>query len=1018
MRRVLLAFALTLASLLGMARAMAEISRSAPQYKRSVWTAEEGAPADVMAITQAPDGYLMLGTSSGLYRFDGVTFAPVAPIKDGTRRSEQINTLYTSRAGVVWIGYDYGGVATYVDGKLQDANGGPPSGEVYRIVESPDGAIWVAAMGKKLANLRRFKNGRWEDVGIPFGLPQGHVRTILASRDGSLWVVMESKLLVLPPNSRSFVATKERVWTNAGLSPVGLAEDRTGRVWLSDGDGLRAVPSRTGPVRDRLPPRRYDLRSAQPGHELFADHAGDLWDVGLSDIVKINNPNDVASARGSIAERVSSTDQTRIGANALSIFEDRERNIWIGTLFGLTSLRPTSIIPDLTIPTSSRTAYALSHVKGSPLYVTSADGIFQVDGLKGPRKVADMPASSEHGCVSPNGDLVIGSQYQFVRYSGGRSTILAAPEGAGPITGPCAFDGDGRLWASIAPFGVYRLDGSKWTHVPVLPKEPRLWPNTMIGASDGAILMSFADKTIVRIKGNRREITILNDEQTPGMISLLVEYGDAVFAGGDKGLLRIRNGERDLITTDRFPYLKNLGGMVRGPRGWTWIAGALGVARVRTAALQEAFDNTSSDAPARIFGARDGLPGTPLRWYGNDLATDSSGQIWVATNFGMAHILRSSIVNNRYVPPVVIRSILVDGVRYAPTGRLSIPKGARNLQIDYTALSFAEPRRVSFRYRLEGVDQGWVNPGPRRQAFYSDLRPGTYRFQVIASNNDGVWNRNGAELTVTIPPTFLQSWWFALICGCLALLALWLLYRLRVRTVEADLRRRLEIRMHERETIARDLHDTLLQSVQGVFLRFQAFADRVSVEDPSRAKLEGTLERAQQVIDEARDRVFALRDPEDHVSIEHIIAEAVGTIPSFSTALVERRIDPHLPAIRIGVAKEVQAILGEALFNAERHAGARRIVIAAEGIDRRIVLSVRDDGVGIPQEIIDAGQRPGHFGLIGMRERAEHVGGRLAIANLPSGGAETVVSLPCPDVGAPRYWLLVTAPWRRLRAHF
>jgi signal transduction histidine kinase len=365
---------------------------------------------------------------------------------------------------------------------------------------------------------------------------------------------------------------------------------------------------------------------------------------------------------------------------------------------------------------------------------------------------------------------------------------------------------------------------------------------------------------------------------------------------------------------------------------------------------------------------------------------------------------------NAVGPPVAIRSLTLDGQRHVDPTRITLPAGKTNLSIEYTGLSFSVPSRVRFRYMLEGVDKGWIDPGTRRQAFYTNLDPGTYRFRVMASNNDGVWNRNPATLEFTIPPTFLQSPWFALLLA-VALAALFLLlYQVKVRTMAGHMRVRMRERLAERERIARELHDTLLQGVQALILRFQLVADDISPEDPSRRALEEALDRADNVLAEGRDRVHDLRMIGGSDDIEHMILEIARKqvfSPATQIAVVTegepRPLDPL-------VWDEVARIANEALFNIWRHAQAKQIAIRIGFQPDGFSVRFRDDGVGIAEDVLRNGQRDGHFGLPGMHERATKIQSRLVVQRAPGGGTEVNLIVPA----AIAYSTTRRSKWRTL----
>jgi signal transduction histidine kinase len=368
------------------------------------------------------------------------------------------------------------------------------------------------------------------------------------------------------------------------------------------------------------------------------------------------------------------------------------------------------------------------------------------------------------------------------------------------------------------------------------------------------------------------------------------------------------------------------------------------------------------------------------------------------------------------LPGLAITSMAYDGYLARDPVSLTLPAATSNIEIDFAALSFADPKAVSVRYILEGYDAGWIDPGARRQAFYTNLPPRDYRFRVIAANADGAWNRAGAAVSFEIPPTFLQSYSFLALCVALTLLLFWLAYRLRMAQVASRIRTRLEERMGERERIARELHDTLLQSVQGLVLRFQSVAHRMPPGEPSRAHLESALRIADEVIVEGRNRVRDLRaggNSDDPLANLQELADAAGFDPPIPIRIVvegrPRRVDPL-------VAAETRRIAGEALFNIARHARADSVDVAITYGDRQLGLQIRDDGVGIAPSVLAQGSKEGHFGLIGMRERAERIGAALSIDSGAGKGTDVMLTLPARLAYAERIrgWRS-HLPWRYAR---
>jgi signal transduction histidine kinase len=352
-----------------------------------------------------------------------------------------------------------------------------------------------------------------------------------------------------------------------------------------------------------------------------------------------------------------------------------------------------------------------------------------------------------------------------------------------------------------------------------------------------------------------------------------------------------------------------------------------------------------------------------------------------------------------------VQRVLVDGAQATPTshGEWQLPAGSRDLQIDYTAPGARIAERVRFRYRLEGPDGladagardggGWREVGSRRQAFFTNLAPGRYRFHLQASDDGGPWSSQPAVVTMALAPTLTQTWWFRVGVVLVAALMVAGIVALRLRHVAAREREKLMVRLQERERIAQDLHDTLLQGVLSLILRFQGFVRRLP--EGERAGLQQVLDDADALWTEGRNRVKDLRlPPPEAGSVEQSLRRlGEGLAQSHDTAFhlrVEgdaRPLDPLLSA-------ELCLVAREAIFNAFQHARALRVDVVVQHGANGLRVEVRDDGVGIPEAVLQAGARDGHWGLTGMRKRAERAGVRFELASRDGGGTTVRVDLP------------------------
>jgi signal transduction histidine kinase len=452
-----------------------------------------------------------------------------------------------------------------------------------------------------------------------------------------------------------------------------------------------------------------------------------------------------------------------------------------------------------------------------------------------------------------------------------------------------------------------------------------------------------------------------------------------------------------------------------GSGGWTGAIAnsgqyASGAGIVREIAIPWSAINQNGGLPTHFvfFGY---LTSSGGHVYG-EVPNDNPGQL-IGTRATYTQYYNISNTGNG---PVHIEQIIADGKSYDASSGLRLPPRVRDLAIDYTGLSFVAPEKVLFRYKLEGWDRDWHDARNRRQAFYSNLPPRNYRFRVIASNNSGVWNERGASLDFSIAPAYWQTSWFRALCVAAFLALLWGLYQVRLRQVARQFNLRLEERVSERTRIARELHDTLLQSFQGVLLKFQATSYLLPGRpEEARKTLESTIEQAAQAITEGRDAVQGLR------SSTVVTTDLACAITTLGQELAAGETNANAAEFHVGVEgtprdlypilrDEVYRIAREALRNAFRHAEARRIEVEIRYDERQFGLRVRDDGKGVDAKHLKEGGRAGHFGLRGMRERAKLMGGKLVVWSEIDSGTEVKLKIPAlrAYVAAPgrrRSWL-------------
>lgn len=970
----------------GPPRATPDAAAAMVDVKHVSWPMERTAPSRITALGQSRDGYLWVGSVEGLFRFDGVTFEKIRPAAPRAG-PYVVSALYGARSGRLWVGLGRsGGLAYYEGGQLRDARMPKPSREVTGIAETPDGAIWVARGGRFVDTLARFRDGRWEDIGEGWNFPSQRVWQILTARNGVLWVVLNDTIVRLPPGARRFEATGASVGWRASI-----AEDAAGRIWVSDGGDPVPLAAARRAVSDT-----EEHAGPAVNAKIVFDRKGRLWGTTLTrGLFRIDAPAAPGQhpSQPPGTRRTFTEDDGLTSNQARTIFLDREGNLWVGTELGLDMLRPAALAIEPGIPANSPESYHIAVTADGTVYVSDADTLYRIAPRGAP--VALFTTRSYPGalCAARDGGVWLSLRDEVIRVDGARVEHIAKPAVATYYG--CAQDAAGRLWLPAVDRGLLWHDAAGWHQWPGIGPDVGV-PGDAVVAPDGraAILFRRPPPPLVAAPF----LALGKDNLGVGVPESLLPTRDMLLASGTQGLSAVTADGLRTLPAARYPWLGSVNGLVETRSGHVWTIGDAGIVRMEADALRAALARPGRPLAHRVFDFNDGLNSFVQKAAGLQVVEGGDGRLWFLTRRNVLVMDPARIDRNALAPSLAIRAVVAGGRRYRDPQALGLPAGTTALTVDFTATSLTVPDRVRFRYRLEGVDAGWVTPPPgRRSASYVELGPGEYRFHVIASNNDGVWNREGAVLRFTIPPTLVQTWPFRIFLALCIALALWLLYRLRLRSVKGQIRGRLEARSAERESIARDLHDTLLQGVQGLILRFHAIADQLPAQDPARASIDQTLDRAEELLAEGRDRVGDLRRSACR-KLEGVLAELARSQPFSADVEVVFTTTGRSRPVRAPTVDEVAQIVGEALFNAARHARATRVEIALEYTRRCLRVSVGDNGVGIAEQALVPAAGSRHYGIIGMRERAGRIGGLLRIAGTP--GAGTVVELRVPGAVA------------------
>jgi signal transduction histidine kinase len=505
-----------------------------------------------------------------------------------------------------------------------------------------------------------------------------------------------------------------------------------------------------------------------------------------------------------------------------------------------------------------------------------------------------------------------------------------------------------------------------------------------------------------------------------GNVLVIHEKDDHLWVAGERGLALFEGDRFRSLRTVEPNVLRGISGAVETDEGDLWLHGLDGAILLRGVEVRKAIEQPGHAMTYRLFSHEDGLLGSPTEIRPlPTLVQGSDGRLWFATKRGPYVLDPRNVVTNSRPPTVLVKAVVAGSASHLEPRSLELPPMTSKLEFDYTTTSLAAARQVRFRYRLVGIDSDWQEAGERRQAFYTNLGPGRYRFEVIAANEDGVWNTSATLVDVRIAPAWFQTPWFFSLCALATVWTLALFYRTRMRQVRERAQGRLQERLLERERIARELHDTLIQSFQGLILTFSAAMRRIPEGQLARTQMEKALLRADEALAEGRDRVHELRSPMSlHGDLVTALREAADDLqhlqPSVSVEVLVRGTPRALHPV---VLEEAFRIGREALTNAFHHAQAASIGVEIAYGGTQLRLHICDHGRGIDGDILAKGGIPGHWGMSGMRERAQKLGARLLIRSGAGAGTDVELDIPAAvayrEPGAIPWWQKVLPRRRR-----
>lgn len=943
------------------------------QYFHTAWKSDSGLRA-VRRVAQTPDGYLWLATRDGLVRFDGARFTTYHGGSIPGLESSTTQDLVVDPDGSLWIATLGGGVSHYQHGEFRSytTRDGLPSNDIQSVYQDTRGTIWVGTRGGKIA---RIEQGRVEKISL--AIPESPISAFVETSDHALWIatigngVFRLQGGVLTAYSSGSGLPYPRV--------SGFCRDRSGKFWtvgqkgLSFWDGTRFVPDSS--VNKSL---EYAIGCWQ-------DRDGNMWVGASSGLFRV---------QGDRAEKLDRNSGLSDDFTS-DVFEDREGNLWAATRAGLDRLRDG--------PFRTFTAKEGATGDAGPVIVGEHGAIWttsqgQVDRIAG-NGLSTWPVALPSAAQTitwlskPDSEFLIGFNGGAARWHP-NGTAVTIPALAGLDVSCLLKARDGIVWIGTTNRGLLRWKPSPGAGTPlqVVVADKRI---TALAEDHAGVVWAGSDYGggLYRVADEKVDHFGRSEGLESDIYTVFVDESGEVWIGSLAGLSWFQDGK--LRTADSRQGLPSnqVFAIVDDSYGRLWIATYAGIAFIEKNSLADWADgrrdrlNPTNYRPTDDTRVRNASVKFPTA------ARSEDGRLWFATATGVSELIPPVPgASQEYAFPLLIEDVKVDGVSHERPNRLRIPPGARSLEIAYTAIALTNPESVHFRYRLDGVDQGWVNADARRVAFYNNLKPGTHTFTVAASSGSGPW-RNAPALVLEQLPSFYQTTWFLVLAITAAVSIGVFIYRLRVRQAVDRIQAGFEERMEERARIAQELHDSVVQAIAGSTMLVESAAEKVPDSLPI---LKGTLLRAADRLDfaltESRAALKGLRDTAQSETdlAKQLAAEAANAAdPKISFTM---EILGEVRELRPMIRYEVFRIGSEAIANAFRHSGGSSVGLEVGYVNGLRVL-VRDDGKGIPADILQHG-KSAHFGLRGIRERADRIGAKLAVTSRLKEGTEVEITVP------------------------
>lgn len=918
------------------------------QLRHTFFSKRQGAPASAWSMAQAPNGMLWITSDTGITRFDGVNFdsSLSASLPNPAARA-----LFIDPNGVVWVGYLNGGLSKITGDKVKnvDTTGVPP-GTVMEIAKTSDGVMWIITTHGVVKRV----GDKWITVGQTDGYSGGNPQGAITDKSGSLWITDGKETWHRPTDQARF---------------------------RSEGSPLAYYRVSAG-----LPANEPVMQGQEDAGSALLDHSGALWIAQQGSLKRALPDANGHFAHSPFIDQIDT--KNGLSDNQVSsLFEDSEGDVWASTRAGLEQFAPTRMTPVVFPDGVER-----------PALVAGADNFVLVGNQGVGYKVSEgLSVLPDIGVISAAGrdsqDAIwLGGTSTLRKYGGKEMEFIPYPEeigNPGTLAEAIVFDGLGDLWLSVAQRGLFRLHNGEWASLANSPQFPSVEPLS-IAYDDGHLWFGYSDDVVIEHASSLwRRYTKSNGLQA-GAILAFGSAGHGMWVGGTGGVQFLRDGVVTPLNGVEGQKFIGGSGILQGKNGDLWINGRDGLFHILAADVEKFRSNKFFEVPFDLFDELDGRAGSNILTRPRPTLVESSdGRIWASTQSNVSWIQPETIVPAAMPRAPIILKVEADAKAYPQDEKVRLPPLPKDTQIDYTVAALSTPERVQFRYRLRGYDDKWQLVGSRRQAFFTGLGAGDYIFEVQAANKANVWSGTAARVSFSVAPAYFETIWFRAFVILAALVLLWTLQWGWGRFKTLDMR----VRVDERTRIARDLHDTFLQSVQGFILN--THAAMIGSLDPRERQqlLETAIVQAENSLREGREKVSRLRTPtfpSDLADFAFVVAQdlAVQHPTKFSVNTEGEPVSLARPGY-----EQLEPLVHEALINAFKHSSAKNINVLIHYSRSRLMVRVDDDGCGVEADILRH-SKPGHWGLFGMRERAEAMGGHLKFQSAVGKGTSVELRVP------------------------